>query len=223
MSTRESSKVKVNWSKWDAVAIAIASGTLVISLLLESSLPPIVATHFDVHGKADGFSSRAFATFFLPIVSLATWAFMRFAIYLAPRSWRDRMAASPLAAAACITVAFLSALHFVTLHVALGGAAGMGSELAILLGAMWLALAAILPRTRRNPVIGIRTAWTLSSDENWARTHRMASYSFLVGGMLSLAVGFAGASSAVAFAIVAALVSALVPAVYSWTIAKHTT
>lgn len=132
------------------------------------------------------------------------------------------MAASPIAAAACFTVAFLSALHFVTLHLALRGGNGIGSELAILLGAMWLALAAILPRTRRNPIIGIRTAWTLSSDENWARTHRIASYSFLVGGLLSLAAGFIGASTAVAFAVIVAIASALVPAFYSWAIAKHT-
>ena len=213
MSTRESSKSKLHWSKWDAVALAIAAGTLVISFLVEPSLPPLVATHFDIHGHADGFGSRAFAAFFLPTFSFAIWAFMRFAIWLAPQAWRERMAASPLAAAACITVAFLSALHFVTLHVALRGAPGLGSELAVLLGAMWLALAVILPRTRRNPVIGIRTAWTLSSDENWARTHRIASYSFLVGGLLSLAAGFGGASGAVAFAVVVALVSALVPAV----------
>ena len=221
MSTK-SSKWNFNVSKWDAVAVALAMGTLVISFLVEPSLPPLVATHFDIHGHADGFGSRAFAAFFLPIVSFAIWAFMRFAMFLAPQAWRERMAASPLAAAACITVAFLSALHFVTLHVALRGAPGLGGELAILLGAMWLALAAILPRTRRNPIIGIRTAWTLSSDENWARTHRIASYSFLVGGLLSLAAGFAGGPG-VAFAVVVAVASALVPAVYSWAIAKHTT
>lgn len=223
MNTRDSSKWKLHGSSWDAIALALAAGTLVISFLVEPSLPPIVATHFDIHGHADGFSSRAFAAFFLPTFSFAIWAFMRFAMFLAPQSWRERMAASPIAAAACITVGFLSALHFVTLHVALRGAPGLGSELAILLGAMWLALAALLPRTRRNPILGIRTAWTLSSDENWARTHRIASYSFFVGGLLSLAVGFAGARGAVAFAVVVALASALVPAVYSWTIAKHTT
>lgn len=226
MSTKESSnantKTKIRWSKWDAVAVALVAGTLVVSFLIEPSLPAIVPTHFDIHGHADGFSSRTFAAFFLPLVSLAIWAFMRFAMLLAPQSWRERMATSPISVAACITVGFLSALHFVTLHVALRGATGLGSELAILLGAMWLALAVILPRTRRNPILGIRTAWTLSSDENWARTHRMASYTFLVGGLLSLAAGFAGMSGAAFFAVIVAVASALVPAVYSWAIAKHT-
>ncbi|MGH7283665.1 MAG: SdpI family protein [Polyangiaceae bacterium] len=222
MNTKQSSKTRLNWSKWDAVAVALVAGTLAISFLVEPSLPPVVATHFDFHGHADGFSARAFAALFLPIVSLAIWAFMRFAMLLAPQAWRERMVTSPLSAAACITVAFLSALHFVTLRVALRGATSIGTELAVLLGMMWLALAAILPRTRRNPIIGIRTAWTLSSDENWARTHRMASYTFLVGGLLSLAAGFTGMSSEVTFAVTVAIASALVPAVYSWAIAKHT-
>ena len=54
------------------------------------------------------------------------------------------------------------------------------------MGAFLFALSFVMPRIRRNPVIGIRVAWTLASDENWARTHRFASYTFAAAGVVAL-------------------------------------
>ena len=42
------------------------------------------------------------------------------------------------------------------------------------LGALFVMLGLVMPRVRRNPWVGVRTPWTLASDENWARTHRFA-------------------------------------------------
>ena len=77
----------------------------------------------------------------------------------------------------------------------------------------------VLPRLQRNPLIGIRDAWTLTSDENWARTQRFASYAYVAGGLVSLACGVAGAPPAIA--LVALLASALVPHGYSYVVARQ--
>lgn len=213
---------KINFSKMDGVALAIVAGTFVISSLALRSLPPVVATHFDLHGNANGWSSAAFAAYFAPSLAAVLWAILRFAPLAAPLSWRERMTGPIMSTVAALTVAFLAAVHFVVLHAALHGGSSVGRAVVILLGAMWIALAVILPRTRRNPLVGVRTAWTLSSDENWARTHRFASYTFLAGGLLALGAGLVGAPAAVGFAIATAIVSALAPAFYSWAIARHT-
>ncbi|MEO8876396.1 MAG: SdpI family protein [Polyangiaceae bacterium] len=217
----KSSKMKLG-SAWDFVSLGLVAGTLIISVLLEPSLPARIATHFDIHGAPNGWSSRAFGVWFMPLFSLAIWAFIRFAMLAAPESWRARAAAAPLPAAATATVAFLCGLQLITLRAALHGGIGLGRELALLIGAMWIALAVLLPRIRRNPILGVRTAWTLSSDENWARTHRVASYTFLAGGLLALAAGLTGVAAAATIALVAVIASALAPAAYSWAIARHT-
>jgi uncharacterized membrane protein len=207
---------------WDLVSLGIVAGTMLLSWKIEPSLPRVIATHFDIHGNADGFSSREFGVWFLPIFSLGVWGVLRFAMRAAPSSWRARMTTAPVAAASCLMVAFLCGLHFVILNSALHGGTGLGRELSLLLGVMWIALAVLLPRMRRNPLFGVRTAWTLSSDENWARTHRVASYTFFAGGLLCLAAGLTAATAAVTVALIAAIASALIPAVYSWSIARQT-
>lgn len=52
----------------------------------------------------------------------------------------------------------------------------------------WMALTEKLPR---NHIAGIRTRFTLSSDENWYATHRAASPMLIFGGVAVAMVGVA--------------------------------
>jgi uncharacterized membrane protein len=207
---------------WDVASLLVIAGTLVLSWMIEPELPARIATHFDLYGNPNGYSSREFGARLLPLVSIAIWVLMRFGMLAAPESWRARMVNAPMAAASFLMVAFLSGLHIAILNAALHGGIGLGRELVLLLGACWIGLALLFPRVRRNPIFGVRTAWTLSSDENWARTHRVASYTFFVGGAVCVIAGVVGATAAVSFGMVVGVASALVPAVYSWSIARHT-
>ena len=96
----------------------------------------------------------------------------------------------------------------------------VGRGLALVMGVFLLALSFVMPRIRRNPVLGIRLAWTLASDENWARTHRFASYTFAAAGVVALAGALLGGPSAGPVSIVALLAGALAPAVYSYFVAR---
>jgi hypothetical protein len=40
--------------------------------------------------------------------------------------------------------------------------------------------------------IGIRTPWTLASDEVWRATHALGARTFIVGGIVAIAAGFLG-------------------------------
>jgi uncharacterized membrane protein len=49
-------------------------------------------------------------------------------------------------------------------------------------GIMFMLIANVLPRLQPNWFVGIRTPWTLSSEECWNRTHRL-------GGQLGIPIG----------------------------------
>ncbi|HEY2509262.1 MAG TPA: SdpI family protein [Polyangiaceae bacterium] len=76
----------------------------------------------------------------------------------------------------------------------------------------------VLPRLRRNPLVGIRTAWTLTSDENWSRVHRLGSYVYAATGLACLACGLVGAT---AVGLVVLTTGALAPGVYSYVLASR--
>ena len=58
---------------------------LCIGLVLWNQLPNTMATHFGIHGDADGFSSKPFAILFLPLFILAIHWFSVFIISADPR------------------------------------------------------------------------------------------------------------------------------------------
>ncbi|HXX70571.1 MAG TPA: SdpI family protein, partial [Polyangiaceae bacterium] len=137
---------------------------------------------------------------------------------LVPSDWRGRLKSSPVRVLCLITVGFLSALHVCVLHAALSPVKTLGSEVWVLMGAFFVMLGQILPRTRRNPFLGVRTTWTLTSDENWAQTHRMAGYAFTLGGA---AVAVAGLLRAPALAMAVLAVTVLAPVVWLWRFAAR--
>ena len=69
-------------------------------------------------------------------------------------------------------------------------------------------------KVTRNFFIGIRTPWTLASDQVWERTHRFAAPAFVLGGVL-LAVASLSATSLMALVAIL-VVTVLVPVVYSY-------
>jgi uncharacterized membrane protein len=84
-------------------------------------------------------------------------------------------------------VAFVVAVHAL-LVIALGGVlprtVNGGRIVLLLLGVAVVLIGDLLPRVRRNHVIGIRTARTMSDPEVWSRTHRAAGYAMVGLGLI---------------------------------------
>jgi uncharacterized membrane protein len=203
--------------KVDAISLGLLAGTAAVTAALHRELPARIPTHFNLHGQADAWSSRAFGAWLLPGIALGTWLLVRFGGRIAGPTFRERLASSPVKLVALLTTGFLVALHFVMLWSGLHASTPIGAALGLAMGVFWVVLAQVMPRIRRNPFVGVRTAWTLSSDENWARTHRFAGWTFTIGGLVAIVASLA---SVPAVAIVAVVASALVPAIYSWVLAR---
>jgi uncharacterized membrane protein len=161
---------------------------------------------------------RANATWSLDAFFVATWALVRFSPRWLPAAgeWRKRAEQSPMAAVAMLTMLLLVGLGAFTIWNALHPETSRGATLDVMLGVWALALSSLLPRTRRNPILGVRTPFSLTSDENWLRANRFGSYSFGVAGVACIACGLAGAP---AVGLVAFLAAAVAPGVYSWVLA----
>ncbi len=203
---------------YDVLSLVIVGATCVVTAAVYPRLPPRMPVHFDLHGVADGFAPKGAGAWLVPATTLGLFALIKLGARLLPRPWRERTATSAASLLLLIVTVGLTALHFLMLHVALTGAVGMGASLGVVLGALWVGLGLVMPRLRRNPWMGVRTPWTLTSDENWARTHRVAGASMAIGGLVAIAAAALGSA---AVPIVAVVASALVPLAYSLLLARH--
>ena len=75
-------------------------------------------------------------------------------------------------------------------------------------GLLFIGLGNYLPRIKPNYTFGIRTPWTLASEEVWRRTHRASGPVFVVAGIATFIAAFF-ASTAPVVAIVVMLVTVL--------------
>lgn len=89
-------------------------------------------------------------------------------------------------------VLFVIALHGLVLGAMLGlfwGRAWAPRTVVVLFGLILVGVGDLLPRTRPNLVIGIRTARTLSNRQLWIQTHRIAGYVAVGLGMVIAITG----------------------------------
>lgn len=207
-----------NIDRLDLLAVGLVGASAIAAAAVYDRLPDPMPTHFDFHGVPNGWMPRPIGAFLLPVVAIGVWGLVRFGGDLLPPAWRERLAASPVSAVGVLVTGLLSALHGLLLRAALSPVPRLGSGPWVLLGVFFVLLGLILPRIRRNPWVGVRTPWTLASDENWARTHRFAGYTMIAGGLAAIAAALAGAPVLGMACIVA---GAVTPAVYSWEIARR--
>jgi uncharacterized membrane protein len=89
-----------------------------------------------------------------------------------------------------ILAAFLLAIHTVVLLSAAGRPVPVSQSLASLASLLIAVVGNSMGKLHRNGLIGIRTPWTLASDEVWARTHRTGGRIMFITGLLLIPITF---------------------------------
>jgi uncharacterized membrane protein len=113
--------------------------------------------------------------------------------------------------------AFMLAMHYYVILWNLGVQISTNVVLPVGLGLLFFYCGILCERAKRNWSIGIRTAWTMSSDRVWAKTHRIGGKLFKVAGIATFA-GVAFQKYAIYFVIVPASIVSVFTIVYSFVI-----
>ncbi len=116
-----------------------------------------------------------------------------------------------------VIVAFMGVVHLLVLGSALGWPVDMRRVLPVLIGALFVFIGRLLPRIQPNWFMGIRTPWTLSSEQVWRKTHLVGATCFTAAGAGIVLIGlFAPGELATKLMLAAIVVGAFWPVVYSY-------
>ncbi|MCL6442165.1 MAG: SdpI family protein [Alicyclobacillus sp.] len=154
--------------------------TIIIGFIAYFHLPAQVATHYNLAGKADRMSPRLLAVVYEPAIMLVVILLWHVLWRIDPKKrnyesfWSTYRYIGGVIVV-CIGLIYLTVLGHL-LHI------GSMRFAPTAYGIMFMLIANVLPRLRPNWWIGIRTPWTLSSEESWNRTHRL-------GGQLGIPTG----------------------------------
>ena len=96
-------------------------------------------------------------------------------------------------------------------------AISMNRVVAIGLSLLFIFVGNLLPKIKNNFFMGIKNPWTLSSDDVWNKTHRLAGFLFVIAGAVSLAGSFLLSNQIVIWLMLGAILGAvLIPTVMSY-------
>ena len=117
-----------------------------------------------------------------------------------------------------LMIAFFLYVHALTLAWNLGiMKSGMGMMITPAIGLLFIAVSRMVSVAKRNYFIGIRTPWTLASDEVWDKTHALGGKLFAVAGVITL-LGVFAPTVAYPLLIISVLGATVITTVYSYVI-----
>ena len=168
--------------KWIPMLIVVAA--FLATAVVYPRLPATMPTHWSVEGQANGWSSRIWGAWMIPLFLLAMWAMFRFLPAIDPRGRNYAKFGGAFEGIMVSLMLFTFGLQVIVLRAALGYPVEMRRVLPIGVGVLFIVIGNLLPRARPNWFIGLRTPWTLSSDRVWEKTHRFGGRIFVAGGIL---------------------------------------
>ena len=143
-------------------------------------LPETMATHWGINGAANGWMPRAAAVFALPALIAAIDLFCCWAMDRDPRKENMSTALRSITMWSCPAVSLLCGT--ITLGAGLGYEMHVSTVAPLFVGILFLVIGNYLPKTKQSDTLGIRLPWTLSSEENWNRTHRLSGFLWVAAG-----------------------------------------
>ncbi len=186
---------------------------ILIGLLIWDRLPETMAVHFGTDNMANGYSSKAFAVFGIPLICLAVLWGGALVISHDPRKQNitPKMFTLGLWIAPIISLVVAATMYSINLGYIINSA--YVGELFV--GVLLIVIGNYMPKARQNYTMGIKLPWTLANEENWNRTHRFAGYLWMISGIVMVVLTLCKAlQPGWMIAIFAAIV--IIPFIYSF-------
>lgn len=202
--------------KTRSILIPLAAVSFVLTASAWFFLPGQIPIHWSASGEVDTWGDRA-NILWIAALPLAMALFLRLIPRIDPRRDAYRRHAEAWESLSLVLCLGLMALGWVTVAAGMGLAIASGTLIKLVLGLLLAGLGNSLGRLKPNWFFGIRTPWTLASEESWRLTHRRGGFVFVGLGLLFLGTAFLPPSPALNITIGTILtLSMLYLLAYSW-------
>ncbi len=185
--------------------------------LIWDTLPDQVPTHFNISGEADDWSSKTALLWIPGAMCIGMYLLLLWIPKLDPKRKIEQMGDKYYSLRFMLT-AFFSILAIYLIYLSKAGDMNNPNLLLGLIGFLFAMLGNYFQTIRPNYFLGIRTPWTLESENVWKKTHQMGGKIWMLGGVLIilLAMLISNNQLFVILFIIMVSIMALIPIVYSY-------
>jgi len=180
-------KNKFRFRKESTISI-IASILIFIffNLLFYNKMPDSLPTHWNLNSEVDSYGTRFEAMIGIHLFLIAMNIFLCFMLDNDPKNKKQNNFVITISKFSIPAIMFI--IYIITVLSGFGKDVKATNIITPLVGLLLIAIGNYMPKIKRNYTVGIKLPWTLNSDENWRRTHRVGGYSFIFAGILFLII-----------------------------------
>ncbi len=204
--------------KWIPLVLIIAA--VALSIAYYPRLPESMPTHWSVSGEPNGYSSRLWGAWLIPLMMALIWLILRAIPHIDPRRANYEKFQGMYDALVMLILAFMLGIHLVVLMAATGTPIRMDRIVVPAVGVFIAVMGLLIPKVHPNWFVGIRTPWTLTSDLSWKKTHKIGGKLFVILGVLMVLSSFIVPEVAIWILVAAAIALTVFLFAYSYQVWK---
>ena len=175
------------------IVIILIIGATLAGAMLWDQLPDPMASHWDINDQVDDYMSKFWGVFLMPLITTVLFVLFLLIPNIDPLKANIAEFRGTFNLFITFIIGFLVYIHALTLRWNLGYTnLGIGKAILPAIGLLFFLIGTMLTKAKRNWFIGIRTPWTLSSDNVWNEVHRIGGTLFMVSGVVAVVGGFFG-------------------------------
>jgi len=168
------------------IALAIIVASFALGIYFYPQLPETVASHWDSAGQVNGYLNRFWGAFLMPIIILAMFLLFLIIPKIDPLSENIKKFRRYFDWLIVLIMVFMVYVYLLSVLWNLGKEFNLSQFLIPAFGLLFFYMGVLVENAQRNWSIGIRTPWTLSSDEIWNKTHQIGGKLFKISGIITL-------------------------------------
>jgi uncharacterized membrane protein len=184
-----------------------------------AGLPDPMPSHWNAAGQVNGWLPKFWGAFLIPIMMAALWLIFLVLPKISPRGFEMEPFLRAWGVMKVTVLGLMLTLDVLILRAATHSGELSQTAMFVGMGILFVVLGNLLGKVTRNFFVGIRTPWTLASEEVWNRTHRLAGKLIVVAGLVVVANALVGFKIWVLIAAIG--LATLIPVVYSYVLYKR--
>jgi uncharacterized membrane protein len=204
----------MKFNRGEILGLILVVAAILISAVLYPRLPEAMPSHWNLHGQPDRFVQKPFGPFVLPAVMAGVFLLFLALPAISPRGFRFDNFRHVWAILEASILGLIFLFNLLGLLSAMGKPVDMTRGAEAGAGLLLIVLGNFMGKLTRNFFIGIRTPWTIASEEVWLRTHRLGGMLFVLAGLVFFFSGLLGGGWVLPAA--ALFAAAFISVVYSY-------
>lgn len=205
------------------VVLLVLSIPLFYLATVYTALPATVAMHFDINGQPNRFGNKSeliWGVLIMVFTAAGLYLLLKNIHKIDPKK-SAKFSTESMNKIALAIVIFFTGLNILIVYSAVNGELAFHNLMLPFLGLFFAYLGNVMYSVKQNYFVGIRTPWTLESEDVWRKTHQLGGKLWFAGGLLiAIVTLLLNNTASFTFFLSVIIFITIVPVVYSYMLFK---